>query len=247
MPSPKRPSNPAPDPKESIVLSARPIFKWSPQHPLWLPDASAAMNTPEVELEAADAFDPMTLGKCPSDALHPDDPPPGQGKRDALIAAAASAKAAWIFKSYKMLLEHRLKVYNKYRARYNSEMKASGVASNDTLGKYRRACRLAVEQILRRDLPYFASVDLGYYQPVLPLFEIDLKITLKETADNQNLDYEIVKTVVVKAIVEVRQRRSPGDLHEPKHPLTEKAEALALAEPEWSSSSSMSSESSFDP
>lgn len=205
------------------------------------------MNTPEVELEADDAFDPMTLGKCPSDALHPDDPAPAPGQRDALIAAAASAKAAWIFKTYKMLLEHRMKVYNKYRARYNSEMKTSGVASNDTLGKYRRACRLAVEQILRRDLPYYASVDLGYYQPVLPLFEIDLKITLKESVDSQSLDYEVVKTVVVRAIVEVRQRRSPTDLHEPKHPITEKAAPLALGEPSWSSSSSSSSESSFDP
>jgi len=202
------------------------------------------MNTPEVELEAGDEFNPLTLGKCPSDALHPDDPPPGPGRRDALIAEAASAKAAWIFKSYKMLVEHRIMVYNKYRGRYNSEMLASGVASNDTLGKYRRACRLAIEQILRRDLPYFPNVDLGYYQPVLPLFEIDLKITLKEGVDNQSPDYEIVKTVVVKAIVEVRQRRSPTDLHEPKYPVTEK---LALGEPDWSSSSSSSSESSFDP
>jgi len=233
-----------PDPKESIVLSARPLFKWNPQHPLWLPDASGAMNTPEVELEADDAFDPMTLGKCPSDALHPDDPPPAPGQRDALIAAAASAKAAWIFKTYKMLIEHRLRVYNKYRARYNSEMLASGVASNDTLGKYRRACRLAVEQILRRDLPYFPNLDLGYYQPVLPLFEIDLTITLKDSA-SKPLDDEIVKRVVVKAIVEVRQRRSAADLHEPKHPMVEKA--AALGEPDWSSSSSMSSESSFDP
>jgi hypothetical protein len=241
MPIPKRPSNPVPDPKESVVSSARPVFKWKAP---WLPDASGAMNTPEVELEAGDEFDPMTLGKCPSDALHPDDSPPGKGKRNALIADAASAKAAWIFKSYKMLVEHRIKIYNKYRARYNSEVRASGVASNDTLGKYRRACRLAVEQILRRDLPYFPSVDLGYYQPVLPLFEIDLKITLKESVDNQSLDYEIVKTVVVKAIVEVRQRRSATDLHEPKHPVAEK---FALGEPDWSSSSSMSSESSFEP
>src|SRR5437899_749056 len=192
MPIPKRPSNPAPDPKESIVLSSRPVFKWNPQEEPWLPDASGAMNAPEVELEADDAFDPMTLGKCPSDALHPNDPPPAPGQRDALIAAAASAKAAWIFKTFKMLVEHRMKVYNKYRARYNSEMHASGVASDDTLGKYRRACRLAIEQILRRDLPYFANVDLGYNHPVLPLFEIDLKITLKDSASNP-LDSEIVK------------------------------------------------------
>jgi hypothetical protein len=234
-----------PDPKESIVLSARPVFKWDPQHAPWLPDASGAMNAPEVELEGNDAFDPMTLGKCPSDALHPDDPPPAPGQRDALIAAAAAAKAAWIFKTYKMLVEHRMKVYNKYRARYNSEMHASGVASNDTLGKYRRACRLAIEQILRRDLPYFPNVDLGYYHPVLPLFEIDLKITLKDNASNP-LDDEIVKKVVVKAVVEVRQRRSPSDLHEPKYPMVEKFAALA-GEPSWSSSSSVSSESSLDP
>src|SRR5215467_11696223 len=133
MPSPKRPSNPVPDPKESIVLSARPVFKWNPQHPLWLPDASGAMNAPEFELETDDEFDPTTLGKCPPDALHPDDPAPAPGQRDAVIAAAAAEKAAWFFRTYKMLVEHRMKVYNKYRARYNSEMDA-GAASNDTLG-----------------------------------------------------------------------------------------------------------------
>jgi hypothetical protein len=234
-----------PDPKKSIVLSARPVFKWNPQQPPWLPDASGAMNAPEVELEAIDEFVPTTLGKCPSDALNPDDPPPPPGQRDALIAAAASAKAAWIFKTFKMLLEHRLKVYNKYRARYNSEMDASGAAKSDTLGKYRRACRLATEQILRRDLPYFPNVDLGFNHPVLPLFEMELTVTLKDSANNP-LDYEIIKKVVVKAVVEIRQGRSPGDLHEPKYPMAEKLAAMA-GEPSWSSSSTVSSESSVEP
>src|ERR1043166_8630 len=114
MPNPHlRPSNSVPDPNESVIMSARPVFKWNMADVPWLPDSSGAMNMPEVDLDSDDEFDPMTLGKCPSDALHPEDQPVDPARRDALIAAASSAKAAWIFGAYKALVEHRIKVYNK--------------------------------------------------------------------------------------------------------------------------------------
>src|SRR6266850_5549226 len=163
-PIPERPTNPIPDPKESIIVSDRRIFK-KVEKPdeLWLPDARAASGLDEMPLEPEDDLDPKLFKPCPSKAPFQSD--------DGPIGKCAAEIANWTFRTYRDLIRSRLKTYNKYRYRYNK-----GDSSPLNLGRYRLACRLVCEQILRRDLPYLPGFEWEFSQSVLPVFEIAIEM-----------------------------------------------------------------------
>lgn len=227
-----RPDHPLPDPLESVLNSSRPAFGnpagantapvGSPSN--WLPDASPASQFEETDLEPEDELDPAQFNPCPARApFYP----------KTRIAECAAEIAQWAHVTYEKLVQHRLKVYNKYRRRLNE-----GDTSPDNLGKYRRACRLACEQILRRDLPYLKGFAWDYWDTTLPIFEIALEITRGEIAGA--LDYELVSYVKIMGVVEVRQHSSRNDPGVPP-------ECPIGDDSEWSSSSSSSSSSGGGP
>lgn len=224
---PKRPTNPKPDPKKSMLLCSRPVFRDLSSDPSffpWLPDATPALHLPEQQLEAEDEISVLNLPPRPPDALLED---------MADIPRCASLIAQWTFDAYCALVKHRLHVYNKYR-----KLIDGGDNTPLTLGRYRRACRLACEQIVRRDLP----PEIGgpnFYETMLPIFDIDLRV------ERDAPDGELAKQIFIKAVAEVRQRRHSSDML-----LTGEivAGASAASQQQWSSSSSSSSSSSmFDP
>jgi hypothetical protein len=216
---PNRPSNPKPDPEKSVLNSRRPAFAEPSTESTngWLPDATPGLNVDEQPLDPEDLALP-DVEPCPPDA------PPEDGAAN--VAAAAAAIAKWAFDTYCILVKHRLRVYNKYRRLVN-EPDPSPI----TLGRYRHACRLACEQIVRRDFPV-SGFDRGFYERVLPVFEIQFRCQFETPGS------EVVNHATITGVVEVRQRRHPDDLPLP---------ATGSADSEWSSSSSSSSSSEFDP
>lgn len=188
-----RSSTPTPDPRESIILSKRPAFvdprEIDPAAKLWLPDYSPSFGLEEQPLESSDQIDTRTLRPCPPDApAHASQPE---------VAKAASEIAKWTFDSYCTLVTHSLRIYNRYRKLVNAGEKDPLI-----LGRYRTACRLAIEQILRRDLPRIKDWVWAYDFPLLPVFEVSLIYTV---GSDGGADDEIVKGVSIRAVIEVRQ------------------------------------------
>lgn len=186
---------------------------------LWHPDASAALGFPEVP--TPEQLDPSQLKPCPAEAKAP-----------AEAAACAKHIAEWIFATYCELVRQRLSIYNRYRQRLNSESKPSPL----TLGLYRHACRLACEQILRRDLPCIPILEWNFFHPILPVCDILFEVVRGN--DPTKDDYEIVKQASIQATIEVRQHNEVTQFS---------MNTTTNSQPEWSSSSSSSSSSSFIP
>lgn len=177
------------------------------------------MLAPQYEVDLPDK---TGFYRCPDEAICN----PGENC-DQNIAVQAEAIAKWVFATYCLLVRRRVQAYNFYRAEINK-----GSPSDLLLGQYRRACRLAVEQITRRDLPYWRRPwDWNFQHPILPVFEIEM--TPMVTVD------EIVTAIKpIRAVVEVRQVGEANMAFVAR---------TTNQQPEWSSSSSSSSESEFDP
>jgi len=216
---PPRTKFPKPDPQESFLLSKRQTVPNA--ETLWLPDSTPAAGVPELPLAPEDHLNPADFKPCP---------PVAQQRSE--IAKCAEAIANWTFATYCGLVYHRLEVYNKYRRQYNQS-----VELGKTLGQYRHACRLAVEQIVRRDLPYIHGLEWNYWQPSLSVVEMALGIV--HNTDINSVDYETVSKISIQCVVEVRQHN--------ESPASFTLTTVAYDEPEWSSSSSSSSWSDFDP
>jgi hypothetical protein len=219
---PDRTQFPIPDPAESIIPINRPVFKEVEDQDgnAWLPDITGALF-PEQPLNAGDDLNPDHFPECP-----PESPLP------AGAAAAAPAIAKWMFDTYFALVARRIQIYNIYRRIFN------GTPSDTQKGQYRRAARLAIEQILRRDLPPIR--EWKFHQPILPIFDIQMTFTrVMGTRANPNPpDVETVSRMIVTGTAVVQQRGldSQGIF------------VFNNIQPEWSSSSSSSSSrSSFIP
>lgn len=228
-----RSTRPSPDPSKSILLSSRRAFLLSldtvPPNQLWLPDYGPSLEVAEVPLDDSDSIDPQTLRQCPPEA-------PATASQPE-VATAASEIAKWTFDAYFALVSHRLKIYNRYRQLLNS-----GAHDLETLGKYRHACRLAIEQILRRDLPQIKGWSWNYEFPLLPIFEIELAFTFSNDTPAND---EIIQRISLRAVVEVRQSNSAEPV-----PFSMSGDEYGTAYCESStspSSSSSSSESSGSP
>lgn len=192
-----RSATPKPDPRKSILLSARRAFQApldaTRSAALWLPDYGVSLDVDEVPLEAADEIDVTAFRPCPDEAPEHASQPE--------VDAAAAAIAQWVFDTYFALVSHRLRIYNRHRRLLNS-----GATDAETLGRYRLACRLAIEQILRRDLPTLRNWSWNHEFPVLPIFEIGLNFSVSGTG----ADEEVVQGISLTAVVEVRQSTTGG-------------------------------------
>lgn len=226
---PKRRNCPRPDPAESVMYSDLPVFR-SPAN--WLPDYThQAEDHPECCLPVVDQLSPADYQQCPPKAPYP--------KNQRLIDMCACEIAKWVFDTYCALVKHHLGIYNKYRRQYNDSILKGLSPSPKTLAYYRKACRLAWEQIVRRDLPLISGFDWLYDQPVLPIFEIELEIEVGSDLA-QDINNQVVQNVIIRGTVEVRQRN--GD----EVPGAAMVQNVG-GQQEWSSSSSSSSSSEFDP
>jgi hypothetical protein len=174
------------------------------------------------EMPLPEQPDPKLFKPCPPEAT-----------TSVETAPCAEGIAKWVFKTYCDLVAYRLKIYNLYRRRYNKEAKPTP----ETLGLYRQACRLAREQILRRDLPYIPGLEWNFHHPMLPVFDVSFEV-LERGTNPADADYEVVKKVKIRASVEGWQHNKAVSSITTMTPLD--------SEPEWSSSSSSSS-SEFDP
>ncbi len=233
----KRPKLAKPDPSISIIGSKLPgilavtangdggaIFH------NWLPDITPAKDVDEADIEDDDnvnSKDPIK--SCPDPLTNVQAQPQDRKAKSAEIAR-------WAFDTYCTLVKKRIQIYNKYRAQVNT------ASSPSVLPQYRQACRLANEQILRRDLPTVKQLTTTpfswkYEYPILPVFSITITFTIDGD--------EIVKAVKITATVEARQHVIAGMMS----PFT-KLQAIRAGDAQqnsWSSLLTSSSSSEFDP
>ena len=219
---PSRPEITVPDPHESIIGSSLPTFKYvrNQAGEPWLPNISEVLNVEEADYSAdVDELPPEGFECYP---IISDD-----CEKFQLITEHAEKIAAWVFNTYSLLVYNRLKIYNKWRKRINAG------PNEGEQKKYRRACRLATEQILRRDLPQ-SIFPFNYDYTILPIFEIAIALNV-----DPGTHPDCVLGMEISATVEVRLR----------HVIVQGKFKMSMFDQDrWSSSSSsFSSDSSYFP
>ena len=175
-----RPAKPYPDPGENIAWTPRSIvaqittlvIRPTRKHlfrvtcPILSPAIVDGAMAEEVALDDVDLLQAGDFSPCPDDVDF-------SGQRGQISATPGCKQIAqWAFDTYSKLVFQRITTYNKWRRVVNS-----GQATLEELGQYRCACRLAIEQMTRRDLPQVADLDWNSYQPMLPVSSIQIKLT----------------------------------------------------------------------